>query len=82
MAKESYNYADAPVFLVHSDGIQADGTFVAIDGSGETLTIKPQADDVVINGVSYYNAAKVDALLSDLNSTLRSWASSSFAPRV
>ena len=76
-------YSDAPVFIVHGDGDMEYGTFKAIDGSGETCTIKSNSDgSVEINGTKYYSASQVDQLISNLNSTLRSWATEQFQPKA
>lgn len=76
-------YSDAPVFIVHGDGDMESGTFKAIDGSGETCTIKSNSDgSVEINGTKYYSASQVDQLISNLNSTLRSWATEQFQSKA
>lgn len=99
MAKPEY-YDEVPAYIMHSDGVQADGVFHAVDGSGDTLdvTIKSgsfestdaagntfkienlgDADTVIINGVTFYTKAKVDSLLSSLESSIKSWANGRFA---
>lgn len=76
-------YSDAPVFIVHGDGDMETGTFKAIDGNGYTCTIKTNSDgSVTINGTKYYSASQVDQLISNLNSTLRSWATEQFQPKA
>ena len=45
MAKPEY-YDEVPAYIMHSDGVQADGVFHAVDGSGDTL-------DITIKGDSY-----------------------------
>ena len=76
-------YSDAPVFIVHGDGNMESGTFKAIDGSGKTCTIKSNSDgSVEINGTKYYSASQVDQLISNLNTTLRSWATGQFEPKA
>lgn len=76
-------YSDAPVFIVHGDGDMESGTFKAIDGSGNTCTIQTNSDgSVEINGTKYYSASQVDQLISNLNSTLRSWATEQFQTKA
>lgn len=77
------DYSDAPVYIVHGDGDMESGTFTAVDGSGKTCTIKTETDgSVTINGTKYYSASKVDQLISNLNTTLRSWATQQFQPKA
>jgi len=45
MAKPEY-YDEVPAYIMHSDGVQADGVFHAVDGSGDTL-------DITVKGDSY-----------------------------
>lgn len=99
MAKPEY-YDEVPTYIMHSDGVQADGVFHAVDGSGDTLDINLKddsfestdsagntfkvenlgdADTVIINEVTFYSKAKVDSLLSSLESSIKSWANGRFA---
>lgn len=99
MAKPEY-YDEVPAYIMHSDGVQADGIFHAVDGSGDTLDIALKddsfkstdsadntfkvenlgnADTVIINEVTFYSKAKVDSLLSSLESSIKSWANGRFA---
>lgn len=43
MAKPEY-YDEVPTYIMHSDGVQNDGVFHAVDGSGDTLDIALTAD--------------------------------------
>lgn len=102
MAKPEY-YDEVPTYIMHSDGVQNDGVFHAVDGSGDTLDIALKsgsfeatdadentfkienlgdADTVEINDVVFYSKAKVDALLSSLETSLKAWANGAFEPKT
>lgn len=102
MAKPEY-YDEVPTYIMHSDGVQNDGVFHAVDGSGDTLDIALKsgsfestdasentfkienlgdANTVEINDVVFYSKAKVDALLSALETSLKAWANGAFEPKT
>ena len=46
------------------------------------LTVKNNGDGVIIDGTQYYSQTKVDQLLAEKDSELRTWATNQFQPRA
>ena len=74
-------YPEAPTYIAHTDGNSADDTATFQDASGNMLTVKNNDDGVVIDGTQYYSQAKVDQLLAEKDSELRTWATNQFQPK-
>lgn len=71
-------YPEAPTYIAHTDGGDTANQWVLMDGEGNTLTFTVQADTVTINGVTYYDSAKVDSLIQET----KSWATEQFQPKA
>ena len=75
-------YPEAPTYIAHTDGNSADDTATFQDAVGNMLTVKNNDDGVVIDGTQYYSQAKVDQLLAEKDSELRTWATNQFQPKA
>lgn len=75
-------YPEVPTYIAHTDGNSADGTATFQDAGGNMLTVKNNDDGVVIDGTQYYSQAKVDQLLAEKDSELRTWATNQFQPKA
>ena len=69
---------EAPTYIAHTDGGEVTNQWSLMDGEGNTLTFTVQADTVTINGVTYYDSAKVDSLIQET----KSWATEQFQPKA
>lgn len=69
-------YPEAPSYIAHTADVTTPNQW-SLDGTGgNPLTVTLQADTATINGTTYYNSAKVDALIQET----KSWAQSQFQP--
>ena len=50
--------------------------------SPNMLTVNNNDDGVVIDGTQYYSQTKVDQLLAEKDSELRTWATNQFQPKA
>lgn len=75
-------YPKAPTYIAHTDGNSVDDTATFQDAGGNMLTVKNNADGVIIDGTQYYSQSKVDQLLAEKDSELRSWATNQFQPKA
>lgn len=90
-------YDEAPDYIAHTSGEEAENKVVLQDSDGEEFTIEVTADTLKVNDKEYYSKTKVDELLSaaktelegkitqaksDVESSLQSWASGQFQPKV
>ena len=75
-------YPEAPTYIAHTDGNSGDDTTTFEDAGGNMLTVKNNDDGVIIDGTQYYSQAKVDQLLAEKDSELRSWATSQFQAKA
>ena len=70
-------YPEAPTYIAHMDGGETPNQWAILDGEGNPLTFTVQADTITINGVTYYDSAKVDSLIQQT----KSWATEQFQPK-
>lgn len=75
-------YPGAPTYIAHTDGNSVDDTATFEDAGGNMLTVKNNDDGVIIDGTQYYSQTKVDQLLADKDSELRTWATNQFQPKA
>lgn len=75
-------YFEAPTYIAHTDGNSVDDTATFEDAGGNMLTVKNNDDGVIIDGTQYYSQTKVDQLLAEKDSELRTWATNQFQPRA
>ena len=75
-------YSEAPTYIAHTDGNSVDDTATFEDAGGNMLTVKNNGDGVIIDGTQYYSKTKVDQLLAEKDSELRTWATNQFQPRA
>lgn len=69
------DYKDTPKYIMHFKP--------APDGNGtEPLDVYSTANGVNINGTEYYSKAKVDELVNQKDSELRSWATQQFQAKA
>lgn len=71
-------YAEAPSYIAHTDDVTTANQWNVLGPDGNPLTVTLQADTATINGVTYYNSAKVDQLIQET----RTWAQSQFQPKA
>lgn len=69
-------YPEAPSYIAHTGDVTTPNQWNVVDTKGNPLTVTLQADTATINGTTYYNSAKVDALIQET----KSWAQSQFQP--
>lgn len=69
-------YPEAPSYIAHTGNVTTPNQWSIVDSDGNFLTVTLQADTATINGTTYYNSAKVDALIQET----KSWAQSQFQP--
>lgn len=80
---EIYDYSKTPKYINHSMVNNDDeNVFGSQDENDRTLTAQDVADGIMLNGTKYYSAAKVDNLLSALETSIKNWASSKFEPKA
>lgn len=72
------NINEVPKYIMHSDGIGDDQKILLIDSGTVSMSFEMVDDGIKINDTLFYNAAKVDALLSALKTELQSWATANF----
>lgn len=75
-------YPEAPTYIAHTDGNSVDDTATFEDAGGNMLTVNNNDDGVVIDGTQYYSQTKVDQLLAEKDSELRTWATNQFQPKA
>ena len=69
------DYKDMPKFIMHYNP--------SPDGQGtEPVNVYATDNGVNVNGTEYYSKEKVDQLLAEKDSELRSWATNQFQPKV
>lgn len=72
------NINEVPKYIMHSDGVGDDNKVLLIDSGTVSMSFEIVDDGIKINDTLFYNAAKVDALLSALKTELQSWVSANF----
>lgn len=72
------NINEVPKYIMHSDGTGDDDKILLIDSGTVSMSFEMADDGIKINNTLFYNAAKVDALLSALKTELQSWVSANF----
>lgn len=70
------DYAKLPKYIAHIDDNSADVPIIDEDENPSMMIAN--ADGFEIGGVQYYSKTKVDALLSAQESSIKSWAESTF----
>ena len=71
------SYPEAATYIAHMDGGETPNQWAILDGEGNPLTFTIQTDTITINGVTYYDSAKVDSLIQQT----KSWATEQFQPK-
>lgn len=93
---EAIPYNEMPVYNAHFDGVTDDKHIILVNSSGISLDIDLTnvADGTLkINSTDYYTKAKVDELLTaletrvkkyadDKDTEVKQWASTQFAPKA
>ena len=72
------NINEVPKYIMHSDGVGDDEKILLIDSGTVSMSFEMVDDGVKINDTLFYNAAKVDSLLSNLKAELQSWVSTNY----
>lgn len=72
------NINEVPKYIMHSDGVGDDEKILLIDSGTVSMSFEMVNDGIKINDTLFYNAAKVDSLLSNLKTELQSWVSTNY----
>lgn len=72
------NINEVPKYIMHSDGVGDDEKILLIDSGTVSMSFEMVDDGIKINDTLFYNAAKVDSLLSNLKTELQSWVSTNY----
>ena len=72
------NINEVPKYIMHSDGVGDDEKILLIDSGTVSMSFEVVDDGIKINDTLFYNAAKVDSLLSALKTELQSWVSTNY----
>lgn len=72
------NINEVPKYIMHSDGIGDDSKVLLIDSGTVSMSFEMVDNGIKINDTLFYNASKVDALLSALKTEIQSWVSSNY----
>lgn len=72
------NINEVPKYIMHSDGVGDDEKILLIDSGTVSMSFEMVDDGIKINDTLFYNAAKVDSLLSNLKAELQSWVSTNY----
>lgn len=69
------DYKDTPKYILHYKP--------SPDGKGtEPIDVYTTANGINVNGVEYYSKEKVDSLVSQAETEIKSWATNQFQPKA
>lgn len=69
---------EVPKYIMHSDGNGDDDKVLVVDSGTVSMSFQNVDNGIKINDTLYYNASTVDAKLSALESSIKSWVAANY----